>query len=76
MKSMVAPRLLFHRRFEDRRKNLIDFFDDYGNIHLRAFNHRAWGEKEVKKEGSVWRDESSSSKREERSPRKSVKESR
>lgn len=76
MKSMLAPRLLFHRRFEDRRKNLIDFFDDYGNIHLRAFNHREWGEKEVKKEGSVWRDESSSSKREERSPRKSVKESR
>lgn len=74
---MLAPRLLFHRRFEDRRKNLIDFFDDYGNIHLRAFNHRAWGGgKEVKKEGSVWRDESSSSKREERSPRKSVKESR
>lgn len=46
-------------------------------IFVRLIIERG-GEKEVKKEGSggVWRDESSSSKREERSPRKSVKESR
>lgn len=44
-------------------------------IFVRLIIERGGG-KEVKKEGSVWRDESSSSKREERSPRKSVKESR
>lgn len=44
-------------------------------IFVRLIIERG-GKEEVKKEGSVWRDESSSSKREERSPRKSVKESR